>query len=69
MRENTTRIFSAEPVLYNHSDTKIFPRAGFPLMVPLETRDRADVRVSSSRFVLFSKGNALGTKLTCAHLF
>ena len=31
MRENTTRIFSAEPALHNHSDTKIVPRAGFPL--------------------------------------
>lgn len=38
-------------------------------MVPRETRERADVLVSSSRFVLFSKGNALSTKLTCAHLF
>ena len=46
MRENTTRIFSAEPVLYNHSDTKIVPRPGrvFPwrigFMVPHETRER-----------------------------
>ena len=31
MRENTTRIFSAEPILYNHGDTKIVPRAGFLL--------------------------------------